>query len=164
MRQADQVAGGDMKALTAHHNTVWRSVKIIGAVACAAIALSDFLSRHGSVSLMAVKPCYVVMAEGSIALGRRTPSPVIFDRQLDYQVDIPWDRPHPPSWFQTRHTSRGAELVIPFWTLFLSVALPTAYAWHRCRRRAPGHCPKCGYDMSGLSGETICPECGTTRE
>ena len=46
-------------------------------------------------------------------------------------------------------------------------AFPTAILWHsefRARRRPGlGCCPKCGYDLSGLSkAVATCPECGTT--
>ena len=52
---------------------------------------------------------------------------------------------------------------IPHWfATVLLMAPPAAYAAsaRRRRRRAkPGHCPSCGYDLTGnLSG--VCPECG----
>ena len=40
-----------------------------------------------------------------------------------------------------------------------SSALPTAYAFYRCRRVAPGHCPNCNYNLIGNT-TGICPECG----
>ena len=34
------------------------------------------------------------------------------------------------------------------------------FRWHRRRQPPPGHCQKCGYDLTGnVSG--VCPECGT---
>ena len=48
---------------------------------------------------------------------------------------------------------------IPFWCLFVVAALPTALLWWRDRGYPPGHCQKCGYDLTGnVSG--VCPECG----
>jgi len=49
---------------------------------------------------------------------------------------------------------------VPLWMPFLIVALPTAFLWRRGRRRIPpGHCRKCGYNLTGnVSG--VCPECG----
>ena len=39
---------------------------------------------------------------------------------------------------------------LPFWFPLLVVAIPTAILWHRDRRRIPpGHCRKCGYDLTG---------------
>ena len=48
----------------------------------------------------------------------------------------------------------------PVWILALAVGIPTGIL---CRidgnRPLPGHCPKCGYDLTGnVSGR--CPECG----
>jgi hypothetical protein len=52
-------------------------------------------------------------------------------------------------------------IFLPLWIPFLIVALPTAFLWWRDHRRriSPGHCRKCGYNLTGnVSG--ICPECG----
>ena len=50
--------------------------------------------------------------------------------------------------------------VLPFWIVILILLVPTAFLWRRDRhRRLPGHCQKCGYDLTGnVSGR--CPECG----
>ena len=47
----------------------------------------------------------------------------------------------------------------PLWMFALAVAFP-ATVWHCNRRRfPPGHCQRCGYDLTGnVSGR--CPECG----
>jgi len=38
--------------------------------------------------------------------------------------------------------------------------VPTAYLWYRDRRRfPPGHCPSCGYNLTG-NQSGVCPECG----
>jgi hypothetical protein len=42
------------------------------------------------------------------------------------------------------------------WSLILLV--PRAIRNHYRRRR--GHCSRCGYSLSGLSTESLCPECG----
>ncbi len=51
-------------------------------------------------------------------------------------------------------------LRFPLWLLLIVVAIPTAILFYRDRRHIPpGHCQKCGYDLTGnLSGR--CPECG----
>lgn len=89
--------------------------------------------------------------------------------------DGPYWRPH---WYAERsfemrwavpHTSDCAqstmgswrEVVIPLWAPLMLVGLPTLWMlWSRRRRRPPGHCVACGYDLTGnVSGR--CPECGT---
>jgi hypothetical protein len=52
---------------------------------------------------------------------------------------------------------------IPYWfaTLVTSAA-PALWVWggSKGRRRHPGHCPACGYDLRASPGR--CPECGTS--
>ncbi|MBK8267888.1 MAG: hypothetical protein IPK83_06115 [Planctomycetes bacterium] len=51
-------------------------------------------------------------------------------------------------------------LFVPFWLLFLVAALPTAFLFHRDRRRIrAGYCRHCDYDLRGIASG-ICPECG----
>ena len=61
-------------------------------------------------------------------------------------------------WFEVIKGSPGA-VIIPLWSVALVAALPTAWLWHRDRRR-PGHCPACDYDLIGLTPGSTCPECG----
>ncbi len=57
-------------------------------------------------------------------------------------------------------THEETTLGLPLWIPFLAALLPTAYLWHKDRRIPPGHCERCGYDLTGnVSG--VCPECGT---
>jgi hypothetical protein len=59
--------------------------------------------------------------------------------------------------------SRTALIVVPHWlfvvmpTAVLAV-MPIARAMRRRRRRQLGLCPRCGYDLRGVTGR--CPECG----
>jgi len=56
--------------------------------------------------------------------------------------------------------SRMFRIIIPLWIPFLMCTAPTALLFYRDRRRIPpGHCPTCGYNLTGnTSGK--CPECG----
>jgi hypothetical protein len=51
------------------------------------------------------------------------------------------------------------RLRIPLLPLLIVLAAATAFLWYRDRPMPPGHCTRCGYDLTGnVSG--ICPECG----
>ena len=55
------------------------------------------------------------------------------------------------------------EVLIPFWCPLLLTAIPTAWLWHRDRRRIrPGCCLRCGYDLTGNTSG-VCSECGLTK-
>ena len=50
-------------------------------------------------------------------------------------------------------------IVFPTWMFLLAALIPTVLAWRRLRRPLPGHCRKCGYDLTGnVTG--VCSECG----
>ena len=54
-------------------------------------------------------------------------------------------------------------LSLPTWMFLLAALIPTVLAWRRLRRPLPGHCRKCGYNLTGnVTGK--CSECGTTFE
>jgi len=56
--------------------------------------------------------------------------------------------------------ARMWALLIPIWLPFILLAAPLAFLWLSRPRTPPGHCRKCGYDLTGnVSGR--CPECGT---
>jgi hypothetical protein len=71
-----------------------------------------------------------------------------------------WWRPMylPFDWPSASHWSLG---ILPLWIPAVVLAIATALLWYLDRRRIPpGHCRKCGYDLTGnVSGR--CPECGT---
>jgi len=74
-------------------------------------------------------------------------------------------------WFKpiSSVTSNGAivhawKIVVPFWALvlllFLMASPQLVHFYRRYRRRKPGLCPYCGYDLRASPDR--CPECGTS--
>jgi len=57
----------------------------------------------------------------------------------------------------------SSYLVLPFWLVLVVAGAPTVWLWDRDRRRIPpGHCQRCGYDLTGnTSGK--CSECGMAK-
>jgi hypothetical protein len=54
----------------------------------------------------------------------------------------------------------GQAVVLPYWALVLLLSFPSAFyvsIW--VRRKKPGMCPICGYDLRATPDR--CPECGT---
>ncbi len=50
-------------------------------------------------------------------------------------------------------------IVMPGWLPVVAGLVPVTLFWWRDRRIPPGHCQRCGYDLTGnVSGR--CPECG----
>lgn len=73
-------------------------------------------------------------------------------------------RQEPVAWgFSLDRSSNSLAISVPNWAPLLATVLPTAYAWHRCRRVPRGHCAKCGYDLAGITNN-ICPECGNASD
>ncbi len=97
------------------------------------------------------------------------------------QVYIGWEEPwsiiplyrdwYPPErylypfswWFDGARSTMGGvtytDVVIPIWALVVLFATPTLWLWRCDRRRQPGLCVKCGYDLRG-NASGVCPECG----
>ena len=55
------------------------------------------------------------------------------------------------------------DITIRFWMLVLLFGIYPAIRLIRHRRRRSGHCPTCGYSLTGNVSGT-CPECGTATD
>jgi hypothetical protein len=71
-----------------------------------------------------------------------------------------------PSWPRMQEFGNGRMkcqmLRLPLWVPAAVFAVPAAWLWWGDRRRKrPGSCAGCGYDLAGLPA--VCPECGRGR-
>ena len=53
------------------------------------------------------------------------------------------------------------HLFVPLWIPLVVVGFVSIALWRHDRRRPPGHCQKCGYDLTGNTSGA-CPECDGT--
>jgi hypothetical protein len=57
-----------------------------------------------------------------------------------------------------------SQRILDIWPPLLFIAASTAYLWLLdCRHAPPGHCPGCGYELTGNTSG-VCPECGKRIE
>lgn len=133
----------------AHGNRLWRWFRAVGITACAALAVVYFLDPRWTLYDPIKGVDFVSLYGNGIEITQR-PIREEFVSYADFSR----------RWWIYAGFGPGAFVIfVPTWVLFLALALPTAYAWHRCRRFGPGHCSKCGYDLAGIA-VGICPECG----
>lgn len=107
-----------------------------------------------------------VLSQGLIGVARLQPGPFISSTPGWYLSKFRTSDSIFRSLYHLPHIDRspkhsGYLLGIPLWVPFLLAALPTAWLWWRDRRRTPsGHCPHCGYNLTGNT-TGICSECGS---
>ena len=103
---------------------------------------------------------------GQIGIGWQEPWSII---PGDGWWILPERHSHPFSWWFDvwPNTWSGGvtytEVWIPIWVLIVLVAMPTLWLWRCDRRRQPGLCIKCGYDLRGADHK-VCPECGAANQ
>ena len=75
-----------------------------------------------------------------------------------FRFEGPWNTFHLSGGPSSGNSVEG--LGASLWFLLLLIALPTAWLWHRDRRRIrPGCCRRCGYNLTGNTSG-VCSECG----
>jgi hypothetical protein len=147
-----------------------RIAKWTGAVVCTLLALVTVLSLYWVVGYDGYGGAAAV-GMGGITISVPDDAP----NNLASTVDAPrwcvWEIPYDfhqqlqafiRPWYTTWHVPGETVHYVPMWTPCLVLTIATVWLWHRDRRSCiikPGHCGKCGYDLTGnVSG--ICPECG----
>ncbi len=150
------------------HPSIRRTIKWGGTAATLVLVATWIASgRSWYVSWQDRKGYFADIGEGCISVG------------YDPDSSAGWTGVHvghgtTPTWYfewwpcLDPEADRGERrLTIPLWIPATLTLLTTAAAWRLdtlARRRArAGHCPSCGYNLTGLIAPAPCPECGTTR-
>jgi hypothetical protein len=104
-------------------------------------------------------------------IGWRAQAPLLSEHPIHYRsmfFSTSTDRPllhylwPPRALLQRPFYVRGSTMChvsVPFWVAALPLSVLTVWLWRRDRRPKPGHCQRCGYDLTGNTSGT-CPECG----
>lgn len=119
---------------------------------------------------------WVISAYGFAYYGREVPVRVgVLHGVFVVKAPERWDRAWwhfgheggwtPPSWlprFELLPGGRVYQVFCPLWFPLAVLGIPTIWLWYADHRwRPPGHCRRCGYDLTGnVSG--VCPECGAS--
>ena len=136
-----------------------RLLKWTCTVFCALAALPWLASAKWSLQLLTPLGNGVTFVNGGLILSWASPYEP-FRLTWCGGVSIRKTPPRPFEWnCLPMRSARGVE--VPGWYPLAALALPTAaFWWLGRRRRVPGHCRNCGYDLTGnVSGR--CSECGT---
>ncbi len=155
-----------------------RVMKWCGTVACVLILAAFGVSAVGNVGWICLLPlsksgwfkehqCYLSRGAMRVKMGRADwkppPWPATGLHVFAQRHNRSWTW-----WCRPYHQVVGADerfhyLAIPLWIPFLVTLIPTAFLWYRDRRHPPGHCQKCGYNLTGNESGR-CPECGQPVE
>ena len=110
------------------------------------------------------------LGDGSILFARDdlwiSWEPHIHSHQFEFGGIIYWDHTHNvghASSIGGPHivTERSRYFGFPLWYPVVLFAIPAAVLWLRDHRAVePGHCPRCGYNLTG-NESGVCPECAT---
>jgi hypothetical protein len=57
-------------------------------------------------------------------------------------------------------TNASWDVRIPLWVLLLLALALRTWCWKRQRPAPNAMCRRCGYELLGLAGPQVCPECG----
>ena len=143
------------KAIVVRRNRLRRVMKWVGLFACFTFLVGWCLSIYGYVEVDYGRFTVIAQCGGVQVVQQRGPHfHVTRLKHGWFQNSCLWLVPHAMS-----TASMKVWLFVPFWIPFLAFAIPTVILWRRDRRFPPGHCQKCGYDLTG-NESGLCPECG----
>ena len=130
----------------------WRMLKWAGLLICVLLTLTIVLTRWWSIAWSRGN-YWGFFQWGAVAVG--------YHKSVD---DFWWDvrrniQTGPLFWWFDYQPGRASCFITPLWLPLAVIGVPTILAWRRDRRIPPGHCQRCGYDLTGnVSGR--CSECG----
>ncbi len=136
---------------------IWRALKWAGTGVVLVLLLSWPLSYWRGIGFRFSPRCDAMLSAGAISYACLYGRPsyhgfwVINPAYFGYRTWLP----------RLYHWSFGYRFDLPLWIVLIGATSATAVFWSLHRRRIPpGHCQKCGYNLTGnVSGR--CPECGT---
>jgi hypothetical protein len=112
-------------------------------------------SPEGSFAQVAGGCCYI----GHFERNARLLAPLGWQRGR-WNIPFEW-------WCWSWRSGKDWVVIVPLWVPAIGALVLTAVPWRLdalARRRArAGLCPKCRYDLRGLSVGAPCPECGGVR-
>jgi hypothetical protein len=140
-----------------------RVLKWVGTVACLLVAATFLLSGWWLVDLQHGR-VFVGLGMGGLNVADAKQR-----RQHYFRCDVQRHKYGFRFWnsvgrMPSQPRELGFSMKLPLWVLFVVAVIPTWCLWWSDRHPfTPGHCQKCGYDLTGnVSGR--CPECGTVIE
>ena len=146
-----------------------RWMKWVGLVGCGVIVLAGVLSFFWNISYASAYG-FVSIRSGHLAIkwdviGASKPidmlEPHVYSTGPMGEGYVAFDDHFIPRWWLSWEgwSSYSGRAVLPLWTALVLIGSVTAILWYRDHRPRPGHCQRCGYDLTGnVSGR--CPECG----
>lgn len=140
-----------------------RVCKWAGVIGCVLVVIV-LVGSYSQPAMLRTQGAMVWLANGCLnAAWTDRPPPLESDGTYYWHPDV-GQSPSPHVWFARYRKIVLPDgtlriLLLPLWTVLVALAFPTAILFYRDRRFPPGHCQRCGYDLTGnVSG--VCPECG----
>jgi hypothetical protein len=89
----------------------------------------------------------------TVGRGRGSATSILMWRYADARVALG------PLRYYTTGNDRSACFDVAYWLVAAAAGSPLAWAALARRSPPPGHCRRCGYDLTG-NASGVCPECG----
>ncbi len=151
------------------HPRIRKTIKWGGAAATLVLVAAWIASAWWDAGWLSAPGCSLGINRGCVSFERTDSPPRMRGFNIDSYIDSRGSRFHGFTWWVYSYRLRLSRRImhtvgVPLWIPAAPLLLATAAAWRLdtlARRRArAGHCPSCGYDLTGLIAPAPCPECG----